>query len=187
MSGRRNRSEAGFTLFETMVAVGLFVVISGSIFTCLNISQSAMVEASAQADMEYAARRVLDRIAEDFRAGVLTTVSPLAPIASPTVSVSPATGYSAGAVTMGTPIAYAWVPDPKDPANGTDDDHDGCIDEGMVVRTAGAQKTTIADNVKSLSFTLAQSDLICSITLERTVRGKRTLTFSDSIQIRLRN
>jgi type II secretory pathway pseudopilin PulG len=187
MSGVRDRSVAGFTLLELLIAVGLFTVITASIFTCLGVSQSAMVEGSAQGDMEFTARRVLDRIAQDFRAGVLTTLKPFAPTASSSASVSPATGYANGAVTLGTAISYAWISDPQDPVNGKDDDHDGSIDEGSVVRSVGAEKTTIASNVKSLSFTLAQNDLACTITLERTIRGKRRIAFSDSIQVRFRN
>ena len=90
-------------------------------------------------------------------------------------------------MTQGTPIQFQLVADPKDPANGKDDDKDGYVDEGSVVRKVGTTQTTIAGNVKSLTFTLSQNDLTCTIVLERTVRGRRTFTFTDSTKVRFRN
>jgi len=184
---RSSGSPRGFTIIEVLITASLLMLMAASVLTCLGVSNTAMVEGSAQADLESSARRVLNRIAQDFRAGVLTTLSPYAPVASSTATVTPVTGYANGAVTLGTPIRFQLVADPKDPANGKDDDKDGYVDEGSVVRTVGAAQTTIAGNVKSLTFALAQTDLTCSIVLERTVRGKRTFTFTDSIKVRFRN
>ena len=68
------------------------MLMAASVLTCLGVSNTAMVEGSTQADLENTARRVPNRIALDFRAGILSTLSPYAPIASSTATVTPVTG-----------------------------------------------------------------------------------------------
>jgi prepilin-type N-terminal cleavage/methylation domain-containing protein len=177
----------GFTLVEMMVSLSVVILLMGSTFAVLSISMGSYAEGDSVADMETGGRRVLDRIAEDLRPGIMATMTPTVPAASTSLSLAPAVEYAGGTVVQGTRVGYDLRADPQDPPNGKDDDHDGLIDEKTVVRTEGGVETVIAANVKDLRFTLSGRHIITTVTIERVIRGKRTITFTDSIQIRIRN
>jgi type II secretory pathway pseudopilin PulG len=178
---------SGFTLVEAVVALTVFLLVMGGAFSVLGSSQGLLVLESATAEQETTARRVLGRLGEDFRMGIRSTLIPAAPSLSPAASAVQTKGYANGQVVEGPRVGYERRADPADPPNGKDDDRDGFIDEGTVVRTAGGTEVVIAENVKDLLFTLVGSRLECSITVERTVRGGQTLAFTDAVRCRLRN
>lgn len=180
-------SDRGFTLVEMLVSLSVIILLMGSVFAVLSVSMGSYAEGDSVADMETSGRRVLDRIAEDFRPGIFATMTPLVPVECTSLSIAQATDYADGAVVQGARVGYELRADPADPANGLDDDHDGLVDEKIVVRTEGATETIIASNVKDLRFTLTGKHIVATITNERVIRGKRTITSTDSLQIRIRN
>ena len=187
MSPSPTARRAGLTLLEVLTATGLFILVIGSVFGVLGASQQSLVESSAQADMEITARRILGRIAEDFRSGMVSTLLMESVADSRSSWMAQAADYDAGAVTQGPVVGYQWIAEPGDPTNGTDDDGDGHVDEGSVVRFANGALTTIAGNVKDLRFTLEGDHIRCVVSLERMVRGRHTFTFVDAADIRMRN
>jgi hypothetical protein len=162
---------SGFTITEVLVALGAMLVVAGAAFSVLTTSSASLAEGTSGADLQTSARRILDRIGEDFRRGILST---LTLTGTHLVSVRPAMGYVDGSVTQGVSIGYQLKADPRGASN-------------VVTRTEGGVETTIAGSVKDLSFTLSGNLLTCAVTLERVVRGSRTLQYSDAIQLRLRN
>ena len=69
----------GFTLVELMVSLSVVTLLMGSVFAVLSISMGSYAEGDSVAEMETSARRVLDRIAEDFRPGIMAAMTPLVP------------------------------------------------------------------------------------------------------------
>jgi hypothetical protein len=87
--------------------------------------------------IEARAERLLERIADELRyAGRATLpVLPAPPAGSSALEFRACTGYDGNATLWTTRTSIARVADPRDPADGIDNDFDGVVDEGQVVLT----------------------------------------------------
>ena len=177
----------GLTLLEMVFGCALLVVLLGALSAVVFISQRNAMEQSARMEMEVQARKVLHRISEDFRSGILSTLVMKAVSNSPSASMAQATGFENDTVLQGPPVEYRFQADPTDPANGVDDDGDGYTDEGVVVRSQAGAEVLIAGNVSNLNFSIVDDHLRCSISLQKNLRGFRSVNFTTPLDIRPRN
>jgi type II secretory pathway pseudopilin PulG len=135
---RRTTSRAaGFTLVETMIATTMLGLILGAIGLTVLHGKENFRQGVSVTVLEARAQRLLDRIADELRYAGRNSlpVQPLAPSGSSALEFRVSAGYAASAPQWSNRMSIARVADPRDPADGIDNDGDGVIDEGQVVLT----------------------------------------------------
>ena len=161
----RSTSRTGLSLLELMVTVAILAVIIASIYEVLVISTQAVNTGTSKAKMEDDARRIIERIANECRAAILTTMdgdpdtagiqSLASPSGSSSLTFQPSAGTNgSGGLVNGSARTIRWVVDPGEIAgDGIDNDFDGLIDEGTITfEDAGPPYTsTLGYNIALMS------------------------------------
>jgi type II secretory pathway pseudopilin PulG len=135
---RRTTSRAaGFTLVETMIATTMLGLILGAIGLTVLRGKENFRQGVSVTVLEGRAQRLLDRIADELRYAGRNSllVQPLAPSGSSALEFQVCNGYADSATLWSNRMSIARTADPRDPADGIDNDGDGVIDEGQVVLT----------------------------------------------------
>ena len=181
----------GVTLLEVVIAASVL-----SIALILAFSATDTVNRATTAGVQYSgastkALKVLDRFAEDVGDASLGTVVIDAPDGDRQVSFQRVLGYDldADTVRFGTPITYRWEVDRGEIENDADDNGNGVVDEGRVVREQDGISMILARDISKDGFVV----LVSGKGLEATVRpfywevreaGARvpvTVSFSTSV------
>lgn len=210
------KRRAGVTLLELMISLTILAVVIGALSAATLSAQSAFKLTAARSELEYDARRTVDRIAEELRTAGSAGLSPepLAPLGSSSLQFQRNGGWIDGAIDWSLPLQISLEEAPEDPANGVDDDGDGMIDDRRVVWTRDAgQESEVAttwmrgvprfaegelangldDNGNGLvdeaglSFELDGNALYIRLTLQRGASGGAVLVRSVETAVILRN
>ncbi len=146
----------GLTLVE--VAVSTFVF---SIAVAIALTAGVNMNRAATDGMQYShistiGSTVLDRLAEDIADADLNTITMPNPAGSQTVTFQRVTGYNqtTGSLTLSAAITYLWRIDPSELPNGLDDDGNGVIDEGQIVRNENGVDVILSDHIAFNGLTL---------------------------------
>ncbi|MGH7151044.1 MAG: hypothetical protein ACREIU_10115 [Planctomycetota bacterium] len=131
---RTPRSPRGLSLTEVLVtAVPLLVFLAG-VYAVFGPGCGAYPSETGIAEVEAQARRLVDRLAQEFQGagvGTLDAVGSLERGARET-TFRRNQGFSGGAVQWGPTARLRFVREPGEEDNGIDDDGDGLVDEGIL-------------------------------------------------------
>jgi len=142
----RHTRRLGLTAIELMVSLAVVGVIVGSVLTA-SLSSTRLAETS-----------ISDTVLDNKLGGTMTrlvseltdivgseTIADLSPFAAASaIDFRISLGWGGGPV-LGPPMLLAWEMEEGELDNGIDDDRDGLVDEGVVVRT---ENPGMADEVR---------------------------------------
>jgi len=156
-SARRTARQAGFTLVEMMVVLGLATLVMGSIMSTLQGGTAAFEQGSALSNLSTKVERALDRIAAEmaYAGAENTTPGVIGVFGSEWVEFQQCTGSEQGVTTWGNLERLAFELMPLETADGRDENNNGLVDEGQVVlrRSLGSVdevRLVLASNVAAL-------------------------------------
>jgi len=134
------RQEAGFTLVEILIATSILTVIVGGIYALFNTGIDTYRIGMANADVDRRTAQVLELIADDLSTTGRDVVypHPTFPASTPTISLQKNTGFAAGKITWGPATVISFRHAKDDPNDGKDNNGNGLIDEGEVIRIIDA-------------------------------------------------
>jgi type II secretory pathway pseudopilin PulG len=171
---RRARG-AGFTLLGTVMAVALLAVIALFLADGVLVSARVSRELSVENDLLTAAQRGLAEMEDEIRnTSADATQSGIAVTnGGAGLQFRTIAGFdtTANAPVWSGLITYRWELAPGERDNGIDDDGNGLVDEGRLVRLdeRGAKAVLIDAVAKSPAFTLATAGGRTTLTLDLTV------------------
>jgi hypothetical protein len=119
----------------------------------------------------------------------VSTLVPTVPAGATSLTLRRADGYTGGVVTYGLPITYAFTYAPGEVNNGSDDNNDQCVDEGIVTREEGGMVVTLCGDVREggVSFTRTGGAMEVALTLERVDHRGRRVVRTYRTRVTLRN
>jgi len=189
----KSSGEAGMTLVEVAVASAIFGLVIGMVFWVVLSGQRQVEADSPQAEIENMARRIVDEIAGELRKAGLSTLTPPTPVDSSSISFQLVSGYDpdTGALTYDPEvIQFRFQPSSADPVNGVDDDGDGVVDDGTLVREVTGKLPVILTPWAAngdFKVTLQGSALQISLRLRRSLKADEVITAERSTSVTLRN
>ncbi len=130
---RRGARQVGLTLLEVIVYVGLIAVIGGPLVSVVLVSSRGVAEHST---MHHVAERNLVsvyRLTQEVRTALSGSVA--VTNAGKTLTFDLPDSYNGVAVVPGDTIRYDLQLSPEELANAVDDNGNGLVDEGRVLRT----------------------------------------------------
>jgi prepilin-type N-terminal cleavage/methylation domain-containing protein len=130
----------GFTLVEVVVATTLLSVIGGGIFALWNTGVDNYGLGVTGAEVERRSNLVLQQIAEELSTAGRDVLypQPLPPESSGKLTLQSNQGWSDGDVAWSTPTVIEFRYAADDPNDGKDNNGNGLIDEGIIVRRENA-------------------------------------------------
>jgi type II secretory pathway pseudopilin PulG len=160
--------QRGFTLIEVVVVAGCLVVMILAIGATILASQDNYAAGMTLSSLQNHAQSVMDKIAKEVRQSGPLTFFPV-PSNTDNLTFQKSVGYSGGAVQWGNAITYAFQYETGENDDGVDNNGNGLIDEGIIVRTENGQNITIARWVREggFLFFLSGDVLTIQLTLER--------------------
>jgi hypothetical protein len=180
LGGRGLKRQSGLTLLETAVFTALAVVIGAPIASMVLTTQSFVAELDATTRVSERNRTALYRLDQEIRQAVSSS---LTVSAASTLQLTLATGYDGTDVVTGDSIEYSLELDPGESANGADDNGDGLVDEGQLVRRnlTTAESSTLCGgiNLSASSFVLNGTGVTVNLTHTASMR-KSDSTFDHS-------
>jgi hypothetical protein len=125
-------SQGGFTLLELVISITILVVMVIAVSSSLSSGRGLWESSMTPLQAERLVNRTVLTIAEALRYAEEDTVLEelFPPEGSSRITFQSATADGLGPVTV-----LEWVSEPGDPEDGLDNDDDGLIDEGMIMRT----------------------------------------------------
>ena len=216
MPGPPREHGDGPTLVELMVGLVLLLIFGGAAVMATQRSVERLRRSARSSAMDAEIARALDRITREIVGAGRETLVPdaAAPHGSPTLDFRTPTDYRGTRVVWGEPTRLVWELAPGELDNGTDDDGDGLVDEGIVVRILGPdqpdeQRLVIARGVsellegerengaddngnglideRGLSFQLLGDMLIVRLTMKQSGPDRELLVRTLETSVRLRN
>jgi type II secretory pathway pseudopilin PulG len=131
----RSSRAGGFTLLEAVIVMTLFGAVMGSVVSVVHNCTRTCQVVSASGQLEAAASRALDEIADRLQASAHTAITPSlsAPFSSSRIDFQRSTGYAGGATLWSPTERIAFQYRPGEINDGLDNDRDGIADDGQVV------------------------------------------------------
>ncbi len=143
----------GFTLVEAAVTLVLLTMVVGGSMTILFQSQLTFADQMQQSTLWQTSHRIHTRLVNELFSADLSSVTPALLDDSLTISFQRVEGYAAGVPLYGLTVTIDFELAPGEIANGSDDNLDGRVDEGVVRYTEGANPpVVIASDVLGLRF-----------------------------------
>lgn len=129
-------TDDGFSLVELTIATVVLAALVAALYSVLGSGMDVYQQGTATADLERKGQRVLEQLSEELVLSGLDVLTPqtVPPYGSHTLTLQQNLGWSGSGVNWGPPTTFEFRPDPGDPEDGKDNNGNGLIDEGMVVR-----------------------------------------------------
>ncbi|MHC4473557.1 MAG: hypothetical protein ACYTDY_01565 [Planctomycetota bacterium] len=131
-----SKRERGLTAVELAISVLVLGLTAGVISMSFGTSFRMWRNSGTSRELDRRSNRGLDAVLDALAYASDDTVGPdaLTDGGSPFISFRIGTGFTKGARTLGPVVRIEWQPDPEDPEDGVDNNGNGLVDEGMVVR-----------------------------------------------------
>jgi prepilin-type N-terminal cleavage/methylation domain-containing protein len=130
------RERAGFTLIEVLIAMTISAIVLGSAVTAAQRGVDAYRRSATNSALDAKVARALDRIKRELVGAGRDTLIPVpaAPFGSQVLEFQTEASWAGAAVAWGSSVQINWEPAPGELDNGIDDNGNGLVDEGVVVR-----------------------------------------------------
>jgi len=207
---------AGFTFVEMMIALVILTIIAGTIAVVSKTGTGTFRSSVANETVNSKLRRAIQRIAKDLSGSSTATLvpAPFAPLGSSSLTFQQAVGYESGAAVWGPNVQFQFEYAPLELDNDIDDDGNGLVDEGILVRienpgAANESRTLICTGVseygldeipngiddngdgfideRGVAFALDGDALTVRITIEHMGSEQEVLQQSSETTVLLRN
>jgi hypothetical protein len=132
------RCRAGHSLVEMLLATTLLTFLVGGAASLLGTSAGLFEEASAISTHDQATSRAMQRVVRLLVDAGVSTLQPAeltTEMGASSLVFRASTGFAEGELQWGELQRLALEEDPRDPANGVDDDGDGVVDERRLTWT----------------------------------------------------
>ena len=211
-----NKRNTGTTLLELTLATGLLTIIVTGGYVLLGTGVDTYDMGSTQAEVERNTDRALEMTAAELSMAGRAVIhpQPLPPSSTDSLSFQRCVGFTEGAIAWGPTTVIEFRHEPDDPDDGVDNNGNGLIDEGMIVRvenagTSDERVVVIARGVREylegeipndkddngnglideagLSFDVIGEVWTIRITLERLDAKKRSVMHTAQTSIKTRN
>lgn len=172
-----------------MVVVLILATTIGVIYSVLWGSQETFSAGTKLAHLQERARIAVDAMANELRNTGAGKVATTGYNGSTAITFQVNSGLLGGAVLWSTPIVYRFEFESGELQNGQDDNGNGLVDEGKVVRVQNGASVTITDDVMftGLSFNLVGNRLEIQLVLVgRDLQG-RPISARVETSVSLRN
>jgi len=184
------RSSGGFTLLEVAIYCAVLITVGAPLVSVVLTSSRATVENDTVARVEERNRVALFRIEKEIRRGLSGTF--VIGNGGSSLTFTPTVGFDGTSIITGTNIQFTFRLDSGETLNGADDDSDGAIDEGELVRTDVATGTELiisgAIDVANSVFALNGSGVDVTVATTGSVdRRYGTFDVSRSLTVYPRN
>lgn len=172
----------GFSALEVIIAIAIMSTVVLIVWGLLESANREVSNQSIHMKLEETTRRVVDDLAKEFRGSgsTVTTDSadrlvagdPFYSVGNPDrfvrIRFSLPTGLNLGtkttqpSLTYDRHVTYAWIPHPADARDDADNNRNGYVDEGQIVKieetSAGTRTTILADLVPERGLSLQYTD-----------------------------
>ncbi|MEE8467231.1 MAG: prepilin-type N-terminal cleavage/methylation domain-containing protein [Planctomycetota bacterium] len=126
--------QAGFTLVELVITVFIIGILSGAVTQVLLGGSGAFRMGVTVADLEARTARTLERMSREIAAADADTMNPADPAGGNWVEFTTPTGTVGKTILWGPRLRYRVELAPLELNNGVDDNNNGLVDEGVLVR-----------------------------------------------------
>lgn len=151
----RTEKNIGHSLLELAAAVTVLAMVLGGLYSILGAGRGAVESGMRVGQVEQEVSRSVERVVREltFAGAASLFPNPAAPFGSASLDYQVNRGYAQGTVEWGTTTRIAFEYDDGELDNGLDDDGDGLVDEGVIVRvtalgTEEELRANIADGVR---------------------------------------
>jgi hypothetical protein len=128
---RRPHPCAGHTLIEAVFYLGIILVVSAPIVSSTLVGTDAVAQTDGITRLQERNRSSLVRLVGDVRASIADTLV----VSNTSLAFTLAKEFDGAVIVPGDSLLYELDSDPTDPVNGKDDNGNGLVDEGRLVRT----------------------------------------------------
>ena len=158
MKNMRPNPRAGTTLVEVTIGAALLATFAGTAFLAVDLSARSYGTEAVMARLDASARQALEEATGLLQAADFDSLTPppvAAPASSPTLDFQSSRGFVNGAVVWSPVERLVLEPEPGDADDGIDNDGDGSIDEGRLVRieapgTANERRVVLCNGVSEI-------------------------------------
>jgi hypothetical protein len=128
--------ERGLSLIEALLAIIVLASVVAGVYSVLFRGVDIYDQGATISGLERRAQRALDQVTDELVMSGLDVMTPLAisPYPTDNITFQRNLGWSGTAVSWGPPTTFEFRQDPGDPRDGKDNNGNGLIDEGMLVR-----------------------------------------------------
>jgi hypothetical protein len=154
-----------FTLLEITIYVTILVSLGVPLTSVVLSSIRSTTDNDVIQRIEERNRSALGSIERELRRCMSGTVS--ITDSGRTISITPAIGYSASAVVPGNRLSFAFTPVATETVNGADDNGNGLVDEGQLVRTdvATGEQVVINSSLRVSACGFSRTGLGVTVTV----------------------
>jgi hypothetical protein len=213
---RGTKATQGITAVEVVIGMIILILLLGGVVLTTKQGSSQFQRSVANSDIDMRSSRMMARITRELiGAGAGRPVAPPAPpLGNSSLDFQLPGVWQDGAVVWGPVVRYAWERDPTELDNGIDDNRNGLVDEGVIVRTSdpgqiGEQRAVVArgaseflqgevqngvdDNgnglldERGLSFSFENGMLVVRLSLERIGSDGDRMVRTLQGSVRMRN
>lgn len=179
----------GFTLIEILIAVTIFAVLASTIYLMMASTTNAYASGSIQAGLNAQARDLFERITLELSDAGISTLNPSIPTGATTLTFQRNVGYAGGVISYGPAITYAFVTEPGEYPNGKDDNGNGRIDEGRLIRTENNQSVSLSSDLAAggIAFTRDGNAIQITLVLEKVDDRRQVVRTTSTTTIQVRN
>lgn len=139
---QRQTHTGGFSLVELMISLTILSGVLWGVTVAVMNGQGAFERSMTSGDVQSQSRRVIDQMVRDLGGASRASLAPSAtpPLGSSSISFQKPAGWKSGMIEWGPRIRYEVQLSPGELDNGVDDDGNGLVDEGMLVRIENVGK-----------------------------------------------
>ncbi len=128
--------KSGCTLLEMMVGLTLLTVLLGIVIMTMQRGSAAYRRSASNSSLDAKVNRALSRLARELvdAGGASFAPDPTPPLGSATLDFQRPVAWAGGAIVWGPTVRFVMELAPGEIDNGVDDNGNGLIDEGVLVR-----------------------------------------------------
>ncbi len=179
----------GFTLIEVLIAVTIFTVLVSTVYLMMVSTADRYASGSIQAGLNAQARDLLERITLELSDAGISTLNPSIPTGATSLTFQRNVGYMGGVIAYGSAVTYAFVTETGEYVNGADDNGDGRVDEGRLVRTENNAAVTLSRDLAAggIAFTRSGNSMQIVLVLEKVDERRQVVRSTSTTAIQVRN
>lgn len=164
------RGQAGFTLLELLLVLGIFTLVFGSVFQIMQRGQMSWFIADAEVELQQQLRIGMDKITRELSQASSANLSINA--AQDGVTFAIPSGYNAGAIVWGSSIQYSR----------------GGTNNQQLLRTSNAETTVLVNHITNAVFTQPTAGVLSiDLTVGKNAATGHAVSKTLSSQVNLRN